>query len=124
MNQINIRLSKEEYAIVKLIADLSNLSIPALIKDLTRTEIKKKGKKLALELYKQNTIGFKNAWKISQLSFHEFTQFLVDNNVEPHISEDLDKKMIKMVDQLHFDDLFPGKDKAVLQKLIISDGKK
>ncbi len=120
MNQINLRLSKDEYDVVKLMADLSNLSIPAMIKELTKSEIKKRGKKLALELYKKNVIGFKKAWKISQLSFHEFTQFLVNNNIEPHISEDLDKKMVDLVENLQFDNIFTGKDKDILKKIILS----
>ncbi|MHA1720440.1 MAG: UPF0175 family protein [Promethearchaeota archaeon] len=118
MNQINFRLSKDEYEIVKLLANLSNLSVPAMIKEFTKAEIKKKGKKLALELYKQNRIGFKKAWKISQLSFHEFTQLLVENNIEPHINEDIDDKMINLVDNLNFDDIFTGKDKDILKRII------
>lgn len=118
MNQINFRLSKDEYDTVKLIANLSNISIPALIKDLTKSEIKKRGKKLALELYKQNRIGFKKAWKISQLSFHEFTQLLVNNGIEPHISEELDKKMVNLADSLNFDDIFTDKNKDILKNLI------
>ncbi|MHA1646311.1 MAG: hypothetical protein ACTSVL_01960 [Promethearchaeota archaeon] len=118
MNQINFRLSKDEYDIVKLMAKLSNHSIPALIKDLTKSEIKKRGKKMALELYKQNKIGFKTAWKISQLSFHEFTHFLVNNGIEPHISEDLDKKMVNIADNLNFNDIFIEKNKDILKNLI------
>ena len=118
MNQINFRLSKDEYDIVKLMAELSNLSIPAMIKELTKSEIKKRGEKLALELYKQNKIGFKKAWKISQLSFHEFTQLLVNNDIDPHISEDLDNKMVDLADHLNFDKIFTEKNKDILKNLI------
>jgi len=94
MKQINFRLTEDEYQLVELISKYLQKSVPTLLKELGMKEIKVKGVELALNLYKNNKIGLKKAWKLSQLPFHEFSQLLVENGIEPNIPDDLDQEMI------------------------------
>lgn len=118
MYQINFRVSSEEYEIIKLYSEFSDKSIPSIMKENALIEIKKKAKILAIELYRQNKIGFKQAFKLSFLSFHEFIQLLIENDIEPNISDELDNCLIENVKKITFEDIFPNKTKDEIRALL------
>ncbi len=113
MKQVNLRLSEEEYLIVEEIARILDQSVPALLKELSLKELAHIRKKIALDLYTQNKIGFKRAWKISGLSFYEFQQATITAGIEPNIPEEMIDEMINLSLHLKKDDIFP---KGVVKK--------
>ncbi len=71
-----------------------NETIPNISKKIILENLGEIRKKIALQGYKENKIGLKKAWKISGLTFFEFNNLLVQNNIEPPIPEELDDKLI------------------------------
>jgi predicted HTH domain antitoxin len=118
MFQINFRVTPEEYEIIKQYSELAESSIPTVVKQLTLAEIKKQSRSLALNLYRQNKIGFKQAYKLSFVTFQEFIQILIENNIEPNIPDDLDDEMIRIAKSLKFSDIFPNKTKEEIRSLL------
>jgi uncharacterized protein (DUF1778 family) len=118
MKQINFRLSDREYDRLELAASLLDKSIPSIIKEFTLKEIDAAIVEATLELYKKNKVGLKRAWILSGLSFHEFLDLLSERGIEPSIPDSLDDAMIADAKALTFEDVFLGKDKEELKKLI------
>ncbi|MHA1728027.1 MAG: hypothetical protein ACTSWY_04780 [Promethearchaeota archaeon] len=118
MKQINFRLTEDEYEIVDNISKILDKSIPSLLKEIGMKEIEKICPKLALNLYRNNKIGLKKAWKLSRLTFFEFIQLLIENNIEPNIPDELDEKMVDLAQNLKISDIFPGKSVEELRKTL------
>ncbi|MHA1299669.1 MAG: UPF0175 family protein [Candidatus Helarchaeota archaeon] len=118
MKQINFRLSDEEYKIVEELAKFLDKSVPALLKELGMKEINSICLKLAIELYRDNRIGLKKAWKLSHLSFIKFLQLLQENNIEPNITDELDEKMVDLALELRLEEIFSGKSREKLRKIV------
>ena len=118
MKQINFRLTDEEYQIVKELAKILGKSVPTLLKELGMREINAFRPRLALDLYKNNKIGLKKAWKLSQLPFIKFLELLQKNNIEPNITDELDEKMINLALNISFEEIFPGKSREELRKIL------
>ena len=106
MKQINFRIDENIYEILELISKQINESIPNISKRIILENIVDVRINIALEAYKQCKIGFKKAWKISGLSFFEFNNLLIKNNIESPISEDLDDKIIETALQINENDIF------------------
>ena len=106
MKQINFRVEESVFEILKIISTQLNETIPNLSKRLILENIGELRKKIALHGYQEGKLGLKTAWKISGLSFLEFNNLLVKNNIEPPIPEELDDKLIEIALKIEKKDLF------------------
>jgi len=118
MKQINFRLSDTEFERAELLAKALDMSVPALLKDISMQGITHTSVETALNLYKTNKIGLKKAWLLSGLEFHEFLDLLGSRGIEPSISDEMVDEMIEAAKSLRFEDVFPGKSKVELRKLV------
>ncbi|NVM01351.1 MAG: hypothetical protein HWN67_03390 [Candidatus Helarchaeota archaeon] len=118
MKQINFRLSDEEYKLVEELAKVLDKSVPALLKELGMKEINTLRLRLAIDLYSNNKIGLKKAWKLSHLPFIKFLQHLNSKNIEPNITDELDDKMVNLALDLRFNEIFSGKSREELRKIL------
>jgi predicted HTH domain antitoxin len=118
MKKITFRLTDAEYKRVELVARLVEKSVPSFLRDIALKEVNTEIVEIALNLYKNDRIGLKKAWLLSGLPFHAFLNMLAERNIEPNIPDDLVDAMIENVKKLRFEDVFPGKTKEELRKLI------
>ncbi len=118
MKQVNFRLSDDEYKLVEVMAHLTGKSVPALVKEITTENLHHHALNVAISLYTSGKIGLKQAWKLSGRTFHEFTRELVRRDIEPPITDEMDDKMLAMVDTLRLEDMFPGKTRQELRALL------
>ncbi|MHA2000576.1 MAG: hypothetical protein ACTSVU_00620 [Promethearchaeota archaeon] len=87
IQQINFRIDKDGYVIIKEIATHEQKSVAELSKQIVLEGIKEKRVELSLLLYKEGKIGIKRAWRLSGLSPFEFRRMLIDRNIEPVYNE-------------------------------------
>jgi predicted HTH domain antitoxin len=120
MRRIKFRLTYAEHERAEIIARSLGTTVPALLKDLGLKGIINVSVEIALNLYKGGKAVLKRAWMLSGLEFHEFLALLQERNIDPVISDSLVDKMIENVESLTFDEMFPRKSKAEMQKLIQS----
>ncbi len=120
MKQINFRLTDAEYERVDIVARSLNTTVPALLKDLSLKGLVHTSVEIALNLYKASKVGLKRAWILSGLEFHEFLALLQEKDIDPVIPDTLVDKMVENVESLAFEEMFPGKSKDELRKLILS----
>ncbi|MHA1784665.1 MAG: UPF0175 family protein [Candidatus Helarchaeota archaeon] len=120
MKQINFRLTDEEYQFIEELAKVLGKSVPSLLKELSMKEIDTIRIKMALELYADNKIGLKKAWKLSNLPFIKFLEQLQERDIEPNIPNELDEKMVNLALNLKMDEIFSNKSKEDLKKLVYS----
>nr|MDO8087700.1 hypothetical protein [Candidatus Sigynarchaeum springense] len=120
MKQINFRLTDAEYERVDIVARSLDTTIPALLKDLGLKGLARASVEIALNLYKCGKVGLKRAWILSGLEFHEFLALLQERDIDPVIPDTLVDKMVENVESLTFEEMFPGKSKDELRKLILS----
>lgn len=109
MKQINFRVDEELYEILKLLASQLDESIPNLSKKIILDNLSDIRKKIALKGYEEKKIGLKKAWKISGLSFLEFNNLLIESNIEPQISDNLDDKLIDIALNIKKSDILKEK---------------
>ena len=109
MKQVNFRLADEEYELLMLLAEQLNDSVPNLSKKILLENISDVRKKVALKAYEQKKIGLKKAWKLSGLTFYEFNELLVANDVEPNIPDDVDDKLINLALNIKKEDILKKK---------------
>ncbi|MEX2680563.1 MAG: hypothetical protein Q6373_003130 [Candidatus Sigynarchaeota archaeon] len=120
MKQINFRLTDAEYERVDMVARSLDTTVPALLKELGLKGLVHASVEIALNLYKAGKVGLKRAWILSGLKFHEFLALLQEKNIDPVIPDTLFDKMVENVESLTFEEMFPGKSKDELRKLILS----
>ncbi len=118
MKQVNFRLTEAEFERLEIGSKLLGKSVPALIKELALERIDAAVIDAALELYKNNKIGLKQAWRLSALPFHAFLALLAERDIEPSIPDDVDDHAMASVKALRFEDIFPGKSKDEVKKLV------
>ena len=94
--QVNFRLSEEEYQILSLIAESSQLSIAEVSKKLILEKASPFREDLALQLFKSGKVGLKKAWKISGLSPSEFQKLMITHNIEPYYDEEIETKTMNI----------------------------
>ena len=108
MKQINYRLSEEEYYLAREMAKLLGKSVPALLKEMGLKEINDARVNLALNLYANDKIGLKRAWKLSCRPFIEFLHLLKEHDIEPNLSDELEDKMMDNALNLKLKKCSPG----------------
>nr|MDO8109661.1 hypothetical protein [Candidatus Sigynarchaeota archaeon] len=118
MKQINFRVSDDEYRFAEELAKILGKSVPVVVKEYGLKALHDASIELALELYKTNKIGLKQAWKMTGLSFHEFTGLLMARSIDPPGNTALVERSIESARAARLEDLFPGKAKEDLKKLI------
>ncbi|MEX2684236.1 MAG: UPF0175 family protein [Candidatus Sigynarchaeota archaeon] len=118
MKQINFRVSEEEYQFAVNIAKLLGKSVPVLVKELGMKGLREASTNLALDLYKNDKIGLKQAWQMTGLSFHEFTGLLMARGIEPPTNIARFNRSLDSMRSVRFEDLFPGMSKEQLRQLI------
>ncbi len=118
MKQINFRVSEDEYKYFENVAKLLGKTVPELVKELGMKGLREASVALALDLYKNDKIGLKQAWKMTGLSFHEFTGLLMSRRIDPPTNDARFERSLESVRSVRFEDLYPGKSKDELRKLI------
>ncbi len=118
MRQINFRVSEDEYRYIENVAKLLGKTVPELVKELGLKGLREASVYLALDLYKNDKIGLKQAWQMTGLSFHEFTGLLMSRGIDPPTNDARFERSLESIRSVSFEDLFPGKSKDELRKLI------
>lgn len=95
MEQINFRLLKDEKEILTTIARSRGISVAEFAKKAVLKEITPLRLDLAFRLLKEGKIGFKRAWKISGLTYHEFLIEWSNREAEEKISQKTEEKGLK-----------------------------
>ena len=95
MEQINFRLLKDEKEILTTIARSRGISVAEFAKKAVLKEITPSRSDLAFRLLKEGKIGFKRAWKISGLTYHEFLIEWSNRGAEEKISQKSEEKGLK-----------------------------
>jgi hypothetical protein len=119
MKDVHVALTDAEFERVEHLATELGKEVPALLKEIAMQSMNKFCTDYALYSYEANVIGLKAAWIISGLEFHEFLDLLGSRNIEPNIPDEMVDEMIETVKSLRFEDMFPGKSKEELRKLVI-----
>lgn len=120
MKEVSFQISEDEYEIIESIAGILNKSVSSLLKEISLQKIGNIAPEIALKLYSEKKIGLKKAWKISRMSFFEFSDLIVKNNIEPPISDELDDKLIDNMLSTDLKDIFPRKKADELRKRLLS----
>jgi predicted HTH domain antitoxin len=118
MKQINFRVSDDEYTFAENMARILGKTVPLVVKEFGLKALHHASIDIALELYKGNKIGLKSAWIMTGLTFHEFTALLMERNIEPPNNPARVERAIEDVKATRFEDLFPGKSKEEVRRLI------
>jgi len=87
MKQINLYVDEKSFKALKYFAKEVDMPTSTLAKQITIPEIKKFLVDKSIEEYKSGRIGFKRAWKLSRISFFEFVNELIKQDIEPPLSE-------------------------------------
>ncbi len=87
MTQVNIRIAKEDYRILELAAKEKDIPIATLFRSIVHTTFNEWKLNTLLELYKSGQLRFKDAWKLSKLSYLAFINLLAENEIEPPHTE-------------------------------------
>ena len=108
MEQINIRIKKEEKQIIKELAAIDGMSVAEFSRRAVLSKISKNRVDLAFRLLKEGKIGRKRAWTLSGLSNMEFlaewtkrgaeemtTEELIDQELDIMKSLDIKKYLLK-----------------------------
>jgi len=95
MEQINFRLLKDEKEILSTIARSRGVSVAEFAKNAVLKEITPLRVDLAFKLLEEGKIGFKRAWKISGLTYHEFLIEWSNRGAEEKISQIAEEKGLK-----------------------------
>jgi len=119
MKNVQVALTDAEFERVQLLALELGKEVPSLLKEIAMQSMNKFCTDIALTSYEENVLGLKAAWIISGLEFHEFLDLLGSRGIEPNISDEMVDEMIEAVKSLRFEDVFPGKSKEELKKLVI-----
>lgn len=122
MKQINFRVSDDEYELVAMVAKILGKPVPAMMKDLGFKALRDASIDLAVNLYKDGSIGLKRAWMMTGLEFHEFTGLLVDRGIDPPDSVELVDRAIASARNTRIEDMFPGKRIEELRALLRMPG--
>jgi predicted HTH domain antitoxin len=118
MKEINFKVSEDEYKSAENLAKYLGKTVPVLVKELGLKALREASVDLALGLYKNDKIGLKRAWQMTGLSFHEFTGLLMSRGIDPPTNDARFERSLESVRSVRFEDLFPGKSKDELRKLI------
>jgi predicted HTH domain antitoxin len=118
MKQINFRVSEDEYRYFENVAKLLGKTVPELVKEFGMKGLREASVDLALDSYKNDKIGLKQAWHMTGLSFHEFTGLLMSRGIDPPSNPARLDRSIDSVRSVRFEDLYPGRSKEELRKLI------
>ena len=101
MEQINFRLLSDEKEILSTLARDRGISVAEFAKRAVLREITDLRVDLAFNLVEEGKIGFKRAWKISGLTYHEFLIEWSNRGAEEKISKVAEDKGLS--DALSFD---------------------
>jgi predicted HTH domain antitoxin len=101
MEQINFRLLKDEKEILATISRSQGISMAEFAKKAVLKEISALRVDLGFNLLEEGKIGFKRAWKISGLTYHEFLIEWNNRGAEEKISQIAEEKGLK--EALSFD---------------------
>lgn len=96
MKQINFRVKENEKKLVEELARLKGISVAEFAKQSLLKEIEPIREDFAFSLLKQGKIGFKRAWIISGLSYHEFLVQWNKKKAEEHISDASEERSLKL----------------------------
>ena len=87
MEQINFRLLSDEKEVLKIIAQSRGISVAEFAKNAVLNEISESRTNIAFSLLNEGKIGFKRAWKIAGLTYHEFLTEWNNRKAEEKISQ-------------------------------------
>ncbi|HMF30793.1 MAG TPA: hypothetical protein VKK79_05240 [Candidatus Lokiarchaeia archaeon] len=96
MQQVNFRLTDDEKRVLIALAETRGISIAELAKEAVLKEISAIRVDLAFQLLQEGKIGFKRAWTLSGLTYHEFLVEWSHRGAEEVISEEAEKKALKV----------------------------
>jgi len=103
MQQVNFRLDEDEKWALDLIAKYKGQSIAEYSRSIIAREIRQTRIEVAFQLVKEGKVGFKRAWKLSGLSYHEFITEWVQRNAQEAIAPEIEEKTLENALNLNLD---------------------
>ncbi|MCF2138566.1 MAG: hypothetical protein K9W44_00755 [Candidatus Lokiarchaeota archaeon] len=88
MSQLNIRINKEDRAIISLIAKNKGISVAELVRSVLMKEILADKVNILLNLVAEGKLSRKKAFQLSGLTYHEFLNEWTKRNIEEVIPEE------------------------------------
>ncbi len=118
MKQINFRVSDDDYQFAENLAKILGKTVPNVVKEFGLKAMHEASIDLAVELYKHGKLGLKRAWMMTGLSVHAFTDLLMARGIDPPGNPAMVERALDSALASRFEDLFPGKTRDELRKLI------
>ncbi len=104
MNQISLRMTKEDMQILKLIADDMNSPLASVYRQATYKAFNEWKIDQIFYFYSKGSFGLKKAWKLSSMPWNEFLLELERRDIEPPIPEMIDRYTDKIRDEIKLKD--------------------
>jgi len=106
VSQINFRINKKDLEIYKEIAESEGFSVAELARKALFKEMKKERLEYAFKLLNKGSCGFKRAFIVSGLSYHEFMlewakrdakEVIPDHIFEKHLKKAIDYDISRLI---------------------------
>lgn len=97
MKQVNIRVSDEEYAILKLIADKKGIPVTSLFKMIISDTFESWKIENLLELYSEGQIRFKEIMRLSGWSYAAVLKKFGELNLEPPLLDVAERRAEEII---------------------------
>ncbi|MHA1733264.1 MAG: DUF6290 family protein [Promethearchaeota archaeon] len=95
MSQINFRVRDDEKKLLQTIAELRGVSVSELARQAVLKEFAPLRVDLAFQLVSGGKIGFKRAWTLSGLTYHEFLVEWAKRGAEEVIPDEVAEKSLR-----------------------------
>ena len=105
MGQINLRIPEEDYKILEFVAKRQNIPITSLFRMIINPTFEKWKIENIIKYYAEGGLRFKDAVKLSRLSFVEFLRKLEETGIEPPQTEEMELASEMIADTLSKDKL-------------------
>ena len=109
MSQVNLRIPKDDYLVLEIIAKKKNIPITSLFREIINSSFNEWKIKNVFDLYANGEIGFKKTMKLSGLSPFQFLDYIEKKGIEPPHSDEMEKRSEKIASKLKKDDLIINK---------------
>ena len=104
MTQLNLKLSEEEYEVLKYYSRNENLPLASAFRTIIHEPVDSWRLNFTIQEYCRGKLGFKKAWKMSGVSFNQWLKALEQSGLELEIPEIIEEESEKLAQSLDLKD--------------------